>query len=67
MRKQHLHNRIGNAVGEAKARMFRRLKANLDLRSAIALFTNELQRELAEIVDEAENSELPAQLENLIS
>lgn len=67
MSDQHLHNRLGNAIGEAKKRMFQRLKANLDLRSAVALFTNELQRALAEIVNQTESAEEPTQLENLIS
>lgn len=67
MSEQHLHNKLGNAIGECKSRMYQRLKADLDLRSAIALFMQELQTEFREIVEETESADEEIQAPNLIS
>lgn len=50
MNEQHLHNKIGNQIGEAKRRLFDRLKNGADLETAIAQFVGELRLALAEIV-----------------
>lgn len=50
MSQQHLHNKIGNVIGEAKKRMYERLKGGAELRTAISEFVRELQQALAEIV-----------------
>lgn len=47
---QHLHNAIGNIVGEAKKRMFDALSLGAELELAISNFIADLTRELAEIV-----------------
>lgn len=51
MRKnQHLHNKIGNVVGECKKRLFQSLKVGADVELAISNFLTDLKRELSEIV-----------------
>lgn len=40
--KQHLHNRIGNAVGQSKRKLFDSLKAGADLNRAFDLFVSEM-------------------------
>lgn len=42
MTQQHLHNRIGNLIGECKKRLFERIKAGEDLQIAVAKFFCEL-------------------------
>ena len=39
---QHLHNKIGNAVGECKRRLYDRLKTAKDIQTEIARFMAEL-------------------------
>lgn len=53
MTDQHLHNRIGNAVGECKKVMFQRLSSGADLQTAIAQFICELNVKLDRIIAEA--------------
>lgn len=43
MTEQHLHNRIGNAVGECKKRLFVRLKQGVTLEKAIEDFLAEIR------------------------
>lgn len=50
---QHLHNAIGNIVGEAKKRMFQRLDTGQDLELAIGQFKIELASALDRIEQEA--------------
>lgn len=50
MSTQHLHNKIGNAIGECKRRLFDRLKNGADLEDAIAQFVGELRLALDSIV-----------------
>ena len=47
---QHLHNKIGNAIGEAKRRMFQKLKDGSELERSVADFLRELEIALREIV-----------------
>lgn len=47
---QHLNNKIGNAVGECKRRLFDRLSNGADLATAIAQFVGELRLALDSIV-----------------
>lgn len=49
---QHLHNKIGNAIGECKKRLFDRLKAGADLNNALAQFFGELTLALDTIARE---------------
>lgn len=53
MSEQHLHNRLGNVIGEAKKRMFQRLNTGQDLELAIAQFKIELASALERIEQEA--------------
>jgi hypothetical protein len=50
MSSQHLHNKIGNRIGECKRRLFDALRLGADLELAISNFLADLTRELAEIV-----------------
>lgn len=50
---RHLNNVIGNAVGEAKKRMFQRLDTGQDLKLAIGQFKIELASALDRIEQEA--------------
>jgi glutamine synthetase type III len=50
MSNQHLHNTIGNVIGEARKRLKDRLKAGTDLDAAISLFLSELKLELDQVV-----------------
>lgn len=43
---QHLHNAIGNAVGECKRRLYDRLKETKDVQTEIARFMAELEMAL---------------------
>lgn len=56
---QHLHNKIGNAIGECKKRLFDRLKAGANLDNALAQFFGELTLALETIARE-ENLNLAA-------
>lgn len=47
---QHLNNKIGNAIGECKRRLYDRLKAGVDLETAISLFVGEIRLALDSIV-----------------
>lgn len=47
---QHLNNKIGNAVGECKKRLFDRLNNGADLETALAQFFGELRLVLDSIV-----------------
>lgn len=49
---QHLHNKIGNAIGECKRRLFDRLKGGVDLNTALASFFAELTLALETIARE---------------
>lgn len=49
---QHLHNKIGNAIGECKRRLFDRLNNGANLDDAIAQFVGELRLALATITGE---------------
>lgn len=53
MSNQHLHNRLGNVIGEAKKRMFQRLNTGQDLELAIAQFKIELASALDRVEQEA--------------
>lgn len=46
---QHLNNKIGNAVGECKKRLFNRIRDGADLETAIAQFIGELRLALDSI------------------
>lgn len=50
MSEPHLHNRIGDAIRDCKARLYKRLKAGADLKDAIAQFIGELRLALDELV-----------------
>lgn len=54
MSQQHLHNKIGNAIGECKKRFYESLKNGSDLKVAAAQFLYELQQALAQIVSHGE-------------
>lgn len=57
--RQHLHNRIGNCIGEARKRMLDRLKSGADLDDSIAVFIAEARLGLQTIArDEAESKNL---------
>jgi hypothetical protein len=43
MPEQHLHNKVGNAIGEARRRMLDRLKGGGDLDDVAALFIGEMR------------------------
>jgi len=43
---QHLHNAIGNCVGECKKRLFDRLTAGAEVDESLAIFIRELRVEL---------------------
>lgn len=53
MNPQHLHNKLGNAIGEAKKRMFQRLNTGQHLELAIAQFKIELALALNRVEQEA--------------
>ena len=46
---QHLHNRIGNAIGEQKRKLFDRLKRDEELEVAVSDFIIEVSNALREI------------------
>jgi hypothetical protein len=50
MSNQHLHNKIGNVIGECKRQLFNRLKAGADIETALAQFFCELNLRLDRIV-----------------
>lgn len=52
MSDQHLHNALGNVIGECKKVMYERLKAGSDLETVIAQFICELNVELDRIIAE---------------
>lgn len=47
---QHLHNKIGNAIGECKKQLYDQLKAGENLALACDKFLNDVTRELRAIV-----------------
>jgi hypothetical protein len=51
MTTQHLHNRLGNLIGEAKRRMFDRLKAGQSVADAIDQFLDEIRSALENLKD----------------
>lgn len=53
MSDQHLHNKLGNAIGETKKRMFQRLAEGQDLELAIGQFKLELASALDRVEREA--------------
>lgn len=52
MNGQHLHNKIGNAIGECKKRLFDRLKESDDIQTQLARFFAELELALETVVRE---------------
>lgn len=52
MSEQSLNNKIGNAVGECKRRLFDRLKESNDLETQLARFFAELQLALETVARE---------------
>ena len=50
MSTQHLHNKIGNAIGECKRRLFDRIRNGADIETAFAQFVGELRLALDEMV-----------------
>lgn len=52
MSEQHLNNKIGNAVGECKKRLFDRLKESDDLETQLARFFAELELALQTVARE---------------
>lgn len=63
---KHINAQIGDAIYDCKKRLFQRLKANLDLRSATALCLEELRHEFAEIVAQNEDIQEATDGQNLI-
>lgn len=50
MSEQHLHNRIGNAIGEAKRRLLNNLKNGVELERSITEFLSEIASQLGLIL-----------------
>lgn len=54
MSNQHLHNKIGNAIGEARKRLKDRLKSGANVNDATAVFIAELRLEFETIISRSE-------------
>lgn len=57
MSTQHLHNMIGNAIGECKKAMYVRLKNGQDLAEAMAQFFAELNVKFDQILQAVQSTQ----------
>lgn len=48
---QHLHNKIGNVIGEEKRELFDRLKAGIAVEVAVSQFVFYVAHALADVVE----------------
>lgn len=51
MTQQHLHNKIGNVIGEEKHELFERLKAGIAVEVAVSQFVFYVAHALADVVE----------------
>lgn len=51
MSEQHLHNKLGNVIGEEKREMFDRLKAGIAVEVAVSQFVFYVAHALADVVE----------------
>lgn len=51
MSDQHLHNKLGNVIGEEKREMFDRLKAGIAVEVAVSQFVFYVAHALADVVE----------------
>lgn len=51
MSNQHLHNKIGNVIGEEKRELFDRLRAGISVEVAISQFVFYVAHALADVVE----------------
>lgn len=51
MSDQHLHNKLGNVIGEEKRQLFDRLKAGIAVEVAVSQFVFYVAHALADVVE----------------